>query len=146
MFENNTKKGKTPRANSSPVSPSVNMISEGTSIQGEVSSNGDIRIDGKLSGMVFSKSKVVIGSSGVVEGDIRCQSADVLGRITGTIEVKEILYLKSSANIQGDITTDKMVVESGAIFNGSCSMGSKQSIVNEEKFKAESPRKEAVLS
>lgn len=144
MFDNNTKKSKGPASNA--IQPSVNMISEGTSIQGEIQSNGDIRIDGKLSGMVFSKSKVVIGASGEVEGDIRCQSADVLGKISGTIEVKEILYLKSSSNIQGDITTNKLVVESGAIFNGLCSMGNKEKVLHEEKFNAESPRKEAILS
>lgn len=129
------------------ISPTVNLISEGTEIQGEIQCKGDIRVDGKLSGVVRSQAKVVIGSTGSIEGDVYCQSADVHGRIEGTINVKDILYLKSSARIDGDITTNKLVVESGAIWNGTCSMGNKAKEtprLHDEKA-AEPRRKEAVL-
>lgn len=108
------------------VSPSINIISEGTEIQGEVNSNGDIRIDGKLTGIVNSKEKVVVGSPGKVDGDINCQSADILGYVSGTVKATEILYLKSSARIEGDITAAKLVIESGAVFNGNCQMIGKE--------------------
>lgn len=102
---------------------SVNLIGAGTSIEGEVKSNGDIRIDGTVKGSVSSKSKVVIGSTGSVEGDINCQNADISGSIKGKTVCSELLFLKTSARIVGDITTGKLVVEAGAVFSGSCSMG-----------------------
>lgn len=103
--------------------PAVNLISEGTEIQGEIHSNDDIRIDGTLKGVVHSKSKVVIGSTGKVDGEVYCQSADVLGKLEGTVNVEDILFLKASARIEGDIKTGKLVVESGATFDGKCHMG-----------------------
>lgn len=109
--------------NGNGIMPAVNLISEGTEIQGEVQSNDDIRIDGTLRGTIHSKAKVVVGSTGKVVGDIYCQSADVLGKTEGTVTVEDILYLKASAHIDGDIQTGKLVVESGAVFEGNCNMG-----------------------
>ncbi len=120
--------------NGNNFSPAVNLISEGTNIAGEINSNGDIRIDGTVTGTVRSKSKVVIGTTGKVEGEIFCESADVLGSIEGSIEIKGILYLKSSARINGEIQTGKLVVESGAVFNGICRMGQgKNQLINKEQ-------------
>ncbi len=103
--------------------PAINLINKGTSIEGQIKSDGDIRIDGTLQGMVHSKSKVVIGNSGAVSGNILCKSADIHGKVEGTIEVKDTLYLKSTAHIEGDIIVSKLVIESGAVFNGKCNMG-----------------------
>ncbi len=115
---------KTPMANSKDTpTASVNLIGAGTVIEGEVKSNGDIRIDGHIKGSVNSKSKVVIGASGVIEGDVTCQNADISGTIKGKLICSEMLFLKSTAKIMGDITTGKLVVEAGATFTGSCSMG-----------------------
>jgi cytoskeletal protein CcmA (bactofilin family) len=105
------------------VSTSINLIGAGTSIEGEVKSNGDIRIDGTVKGSVTSKAKVVIGSTGLIEGDINCQNADISGAVKGKTNVTEMLFLKSSAKITGDIVSSKLVVESGATFTGSCNMG-----------------------
>ncbi len=102
---------------------SVNLIGAGTVIEGEVKSNGDIRVDGHIKGSVNSKSKVVIGASGVIEGDVNCQNADISGTIKGKLICSEMLFLKTTAKIMGDITTGKLVVEAGATFTGSCSMG-----------------------
>ena len=104
-------------------SGSINIISSGTVIEGEIKSNGDIRIDGTIRGSVTSKSKVVVGSTGVVEGDVFCQSADISGVIVGKTTVVEMLFLKSHARINGDIHTGKLVVEVGASFTGNCNMG-----------------------
>ena len=119
MFGNSN--GKNGTTNSS----SINLIGVGTYIEGEVKSDGDIRIDGKINGTVVSKSKVVIGSTGVVEGNIYCENADVSGKIQGNIEVAELLFLKKTSVLEGDITTGKLVVEGGAAFNGKCTMGQK---------------------
>tara|TARA_Y100000385_G_scaffold145352_1_gene150962 strand:- start:1143 stop:1571 length:429 start_codon:yes stop_codon:yes gene_type:complete len=102
---------------------SANTIQNGTSITGDVNSEGSIRIDGKLDGSLFTKGKLVVGSNGVISGDVVCQKANIQGRIEGKIEVKEILVLKQSAIIQGDISTRKLVVEEGAIFDGRIEMG-----------------------
>ena len=105
------------------TSNSINLIGSGTVIEGDVKSNGDIRIDGTVIGQVISKAKVVIGSTGMVEGDVNCQSADVSGTIKGKMYVSELLFLKSSSKIMGDIITGKLVVEVGSTFTGSCNMG-----------------------
>lgn len=123
-----------------------NKISEGTRIDGEINSTGDIRIDGKVSGTVSSKAKVVVGTSGEVEGDVNCHSADVLGHIKGTINVRDILYLKSTSRISGDIQTKKLVIESGAVFDGTCSMSDIPKSANGEttkSFAETTERKEA---
>lgn len=113
-----------PMANSKDTpTASVNLIGAGTVIEGEVKSNGDIRVDGHIKGSVNSKSKVVIGASGVIEGDVNCQNADISGTIKGKLICSEMLFLKTTAKIMGDITTGKLVVEAGATFTGSCSMG-----------------------
>lgn len=121
MFGNNNKNNK----NGAVVAPSVNIIGAGTNIEGEVKSDGDIRIDGTIKGIVTSRAKVVIGATGSVEGNIYCENADVSGEIKGNIQVAELLFLKKSARLQGDIVTSKLVVENGAVFNGSCKMGQK---------------------
>ena len=122
MFEQ-MKNRKEPVSTNETVSSSINLIGNGTNIEGEVKSNGDIRVDGVITGSVTSKSKVVVGSTGKIEGDIFCQNADVSGTVKGKTMVAEMLFLKSTAIINGDIHTGKLVVEVGATFTGSCNMG-----------------------
>lgn len=109
--------------NNETVSTSINLIGVGTVIEGEIKSNGDIRIDGTIYGSIISKSKVVIGTTGLVKGDITCQNADISGTIEGKTNVAELLFLKASSKLSGDIFTGKLVVEAGATFTGSCNMG-----------------------
>jgi len=104
-------------------SGSVNLISAGTVIEGEINCRGDLRVDGKVIGRIHSKSKVVIGTTGEVEGDIICQHADIFGKYNGNMRINEILFMKSSCNIKGDVHAGKLVVEAGAIFSGHCNMG-----------------------
>lgn len=103
--------------------PSVNIIGAGTFIEGDITTNGDMRIDGSLTGTINVKGKLVVGSSGMVEGEIICQNADISGTIKGKIGVAELLSLKSSSKLNGDIITNKIAIEPGAAFSGSCSMG-----------------------
>lgn len=133
MFGNNKdKNGK----GGNPASKTFNQFGEGTFIEGEIRSESDIRLDGKVSGIIRSKSKVVVGSTGSVEGDIYCTNADISGKITGRIEVRELLFLKSTAVVEGDIIAAKLVVESGAVFNGTCQMGAKEEKKHGEKIRA----------
>ncbi len=100
----------------------INIIAAGTSITGDLKTDGVIRLNGTLVGNLETTEKLVIGQNGKVEGEIKCKSADIEGRINGIISVKELLSLKRSANIQGDIVTKQLSVEPGAIFTGTCKM------------------------
>ena len=101
----------------------LNRIVEGTVIEGQINSESNIRIDGFLKGTINTKGRLVLGPEGKIEGDITCTNADIEGTLDGTINVKELLTLKSSAKLQGDISTNKLSIEPGAVFSGSCSMG-----------------------
>ena len=125
MFTNNGKDNGTKAAkNGTSASSSVNLIGVGTSIEGEIKSEGDIRIDGQINGTVISNAKIVVGTTGRVEGDLLCQSADISGKIKGKVKVGGLLFLKGQADITGNISSSKLVVEGGAVFNGTCTMGS----------------------
>ena len=104
-------------------SSAINIIRAGTEISGDINCKEDIRIDGKLFGNLKSAGKVVVGESGLIDGTIECAHATMFGDIKGTISVNELLCLKSTANLVGDITTNKLQIEPGANFSGSCKMG-----------------------
>jgi cytoskeletal protein CcmA (bactofilin family) len=100
----------------------INLISNGTEITGDIKSNGDIRIDGSLTGNLSTKGKVVIGPTGKVNGEVICKNSEVSGLIEGKIIVGQLLNLKASSKILGDIVTAKLAIEPGARFSGNCSM------------------------
>jgi len=100
----------------------ASLISAGTTLTGDINSNSDLRIDGTLIGNINSTAKVIIGANGVVQGDIQGQQADILGRVTGAVKVKELLQLKGSSMIKGNIHAGKLQVEPTVIFNGECHM------------------------
>ncbi len=102
---------------------SINIIRSGTEINGDINCKGDIRIDGTLIGNLNSDGKVVVGEEGVVEGNITCSNATISGGVKVKIEVNELLTLKSTANLVGEISTNKLMIEPGANFSGSCKMG-----------------------
>jgi cytoskeletal protein CcmA (bactofilin family) len=105
------------------LSNSSNTIGKGTYLEGNVETYGNIRIEGKVLGNIKSKSKVALGQGSLVTGNIMSQNADIEGEVKGKLEVAELLVLKATAVINGDIVTGKLVVEPGAVFNGSCRMG-----------------------
>ncbi len=115
--------GKNTENTANAAGKTLNLFSEGTVIKGDIKTNNDIRIDGIIEGLIYSDAKVVIGPNGKVIGDIMCQNADISGKVSGVVSVKELLFLKNTAEVNGDIDTNKLVVESGAKFNGNCSMG-----------------------
>ena len=105
----------------------LNIIGSGTSVAGDLISEGDIRIDGNIKGNIQAKSRLVIGEASSVEGNIQARHATISGKLKGNISVAETLLLKSTSRIDGDIITEKIIIESGAQFNGTCSMSSSQS-------------------
>jgi len=100
----------------------INLISNGTEITGDIKSTGDIRIDGSLTGNLNTKGKVVIGQTGRVNGEIICKNSEISGTIEGRVIVNQLLNLKASSKILGDIVTSKLSIEPGAIFSGTCKM------------------------
>jgi cytoskeletal protein CcmA (bactofilin family) len=102
---------------------SINLISQGTKILGDIISDGDIRIDGYLKGNITTKGRLVIGSSGSIEGEIACSNIEISGHFKGKISASELLTMKSSAVVSGDINISKLGVEPGSLFSGTCQMG-----------------------
>jgi cytoskeletal protein CcmA (bactofilin family) len=125
----NTKKTETTMSyektngNGSSSGGGTTLISAGTTIKGDISSNSDLRIDGTVRGNINSSAKIVIGSSGLVEGDINGNHADLVGKVSGTIRVKELLQLRGDSVVNGNIYAGKLQVEPTATFNGQCHMG-----------------------
>ena len=117
---------------------SMNQLGVGTLLAGDLKSESDIRIDGTIRGSVTTSAKLVVGATGVVEGDGVCQNAYIEGHVSGKMEVSGLLILNKSAHIEGDITIAKLVVEEGATFNGRCAMNTSSvvSMENEQKVRA----------
>jgi len=121
-------------ANNENTSQSINIISEGTKIKGDVIANGDIRIDGELIGNISAKSKLVIGPKGKIEGQIICTNIEVSGFIKGKVTAGELINLKSTSQIVGDIIAGKLSIEPGAMFSGSCVMNGSKPAYEPEKL------------
>lgn len=102
-----------------------NRIEKNTRIKGDIVSEADFRIDGKLDGNVKTSGKVVIGKDGYIHGKVECVNADIEGSFNGELLVSDLLSLKNSAVIEGTVEVSKLAVEPGATFNASCSMKGK---------------------
>ena len=100
----------------------INIITDGTVIKGDIIASGDFRLDGKLEGNIQLNGKLVIGDSGLVNGNVLCQNANIIGTVNGNLSVKELLSLHSSARVRGDILINKLSIEPGAAFSGKCRM------------------------
>lgn len=107
---------------------SVSRISEGTVVKGEITSPGDIRIDGEFEGRIVAKGRVVIGESARIKGDIVCANIDLFGKLSGDVFVKDTLALKAGCSVEGNLNVSKLYVELGSSFNGNCKM------ISEEEF------------
>ena len=110
----------------------INLIGKGTKITGDVMSDGDIRIDGTLIGNLECKGRLVVGATGTVDGEIKCKTSEISGMVKGKVIISELLSLKATCKITGDIVTGKLSIEPGAVFSGSCNMGSEKK-TNEPK-------------
>ncbi|WP_149273819.1 bactofilin family protein [Pareuzebyella sediminis] len=125
MFSDNKK----PRTMNE-IGAQPNRISKHTKIKGDIISEADFRIDGKLDGNVKTTGKVVIGKDGYIHGKVECVNADIEGSFNGELLVSDLLSLKSSAVIEGTVSVTKLAVEPGATFNASCTMKGKGSSSN----------------
>jgi cytoskeletal protein CcmA (bactofilin family) len=116
---------KEERKEAEKVSNSTNIIGKGTVLTGDLETYGNIGIEGKVIGNIKTKSKIAVGQASVVDGNIIAQNAEIAGEVKGKLEVSDLLVLKPTAVINGDIITNKLLVETGAKFNGGCKMGAR---------------------
>ena len=134
MFGNNNNNNKDMAKDNKPAESNNNSetrIGKGATLYGDIETAGNIRLDGKVVGNIRSKSRVVLGESAQLKGNLVAQNAEVFGEIDGRVEIVDILTLKTSSNVKGDVVCNKFVTESGANFNGKCQMGN---TIKEVKF------------
>lgn len=117
----------------------INIITDGTLVKGDITASGDFRLDGTLEGNIQLNGKLVIGDSGVVNGNVLCQNANVIGTVNGNLSVKELLSLHASARVRGDILINKLSIEPGATFSGKCRMIDEVKAQHDEQPAAEQP-------
>jgi cytoskeletal protein CcmA (bactofilin family) len=122
-------KNKTDMNHSASNGTGATLISAGTTLKGDVSSNSDLRIDGTVIGQIKSSAKIIIGSTGVVEGDISGNQADIVGKVTGNIRSKELLQLRGECVVTGNLYAGKLQIEPSATFNGQCHMGANVNVL-----------------
>ncbi len=101
---------------------SINIINNGTVIKGDINATGDFRLDGTLEGNIQLNGKLVVGETGIVNGNILCVNANIIGTVNGNLSVKELLSLHVTARVKGDILINKLSIEPGAVFTGKCRM------------------------
>ncbi len=118
------KKTEDLKSNNTPTTNpnALNSLVKGTVLEGTITSENDIRIDGIIKGTLTCKAKVIIGPTGFIDGEVRCENAIIEGKFLGKLKVNDLLHVKETAEVNGDIKTSKLVVQSGAIFNVVCNM------------------------
>lgn len=109
-----------------------NVFAYGTKITGNITSDGDIRIDGDIEGEIKTSGRVVLGKSSKVNGTVVCPNAEVLGKFTGKLIVSDTLSIRDSADVSGEITTAKLAVDVNATFNGTCNMNQDATLASKE--------------
>lgn len=120
----------------------TNRIVEGTSIIGDIVSKADFRLDGELIGNFTSQGKLVIGPSGIIKGEIICHNADIEGEFQGKLKVLEVLNIKATAHIHGEVAVGKLSIEPGAEFTATCTMltNSKEVTLKDGKGAEQKPK------
>lgn len=108
----------------------INMVGEGTTFEGTLRTDGDVRISGRVDGKLFVGGRIIVASEGVVDGELTAAEADISGRVDGDLEVSERLIVRGSAHIEGNIKTGRLIMEEGAVFNGECQMGAGGRVVS----------------
>jgi len=125
MFGNKKNTNDNSHATAASSSSAINTLVAGTHIEGSITAKSDIRIDGFIDGNLNCSGKLIIGPEGRVEGESICQNAVIEGTFRGKLNVKDTLDVRENATVVGDIKTGKLLVQTGAVFNGNCDMGQK---------------------
>lgn len=124
MFGNNNsnKNDAAGRSANAPAAAghSLNSISQGTVLEGTIRAKNDIRVDGEIKGTLECDAKVIIGPTGKIDGEVTCENAVIEGTLEGTLRVKEMLNVRETAVISGEVSTGKLIVQPGGVFNVRC--------------------------
>ncbi len=126
------------------MASSQTLIGKGAFLMGDMQIYGTLRLDGEMAGSIVSKSRVVLGESAKLMGNLKAQNAEISGEIEGNLEIVEILTLKPTAHIKGDIACNKLIIEPGAKFNGKCDMSQPIKEIKIEERKATSPKSKPI--
>jgi cytoskeletal protein CcmA (bactofilin family) len=118
MFSSNQNKGKM----AADTTTQQNTLAKGTTITGDIISDGDFRIEGTVQGNVKTPGKVVIGRTGIINGTLKSANADIEGKFSGKLMLSDTLSLRASAFVEGEVSVGKLAVEPGATFNATCVM------------------------
>jgi cytoskeletal protein CcmA (bactofilin family) len=121
----------------------LNSLVKGTTVEGTIYSESDIRVDGNIKGNLTCKAKVIVGPTGVIDGEVKCQNAMIEGKIYGKLRVTELLSVKETAEIVGDVVTGKLLVQPGAVFNVTCNM---KDVTDNNNGHSKQPKKEVEIS
>ena len=106
---------------SAPPTPNT-VIGVGSSFRGTLMVSGTLRIEGEFDGDVLNCERLEIGEHGVMRSDIEVKSADVQGKVYGSIRALGIVELRAGAHVEGDVAAASVVMEPGVFFNGRCTM------------------------
>ncbi len=120
-----------------------NSLVQGSRLEGNVTSENDFRIDGEFVGNLKCKARVIIGPAGDFKGEIECENAIIEGKLKGKLLIHQVLEVREGAFIEGDVNTNKLMVQAGSVFDVKCNMGDKQRL---RPAAADEGEEEAVLS
>lgn len=123
MFGNKKGTQETTAASTGFSSSTINTLVEGTTVSGNIETQGDLRIDGTITGTINCGGKLIIGASGFIDGEVVTHNAVIEGKFNGNLDVHEVLDVRETATVTGEIKTGKLLVQNGATFTGNCDMG-----------------------
>ncbi len=103
---------------------SVTIISTGTTIEGKLVSNGNVRIDGVINGNVEAKGNITVGEHGEINGEVKGSTVTLGGKVFGSVNASDKVLLEAKSILKGDLITKILVVEEGALFDGTSKMNS----------------------
>ena len=107
-------------------STELNFFGGGTVIEGTIRANNSVRVDGRIKGKLICKNTLTVGVNGEIEGDVEAKNAIIGGKIKGKIKVAEKLVLEAKSILIGDLKASKLLIDEGAVFEGTSDMGKKE--------------------
>jgi len=103
------------------------LVGHGTTLDGSLNVSSSMRVDGKILGQITCSDSLLVGKTGVVEASVKVKNATIGGKVIGDIEASEVVILEGNSTVIGDVTTKKLIIEEGAVLNGTCHMGGETS-------------------
>lgn len=113
--------------------PGLSVIAPGMRVEGELSTDGVVKIEGSVVGTVRAELQVLVAKGGVVEGDIHTKEAILGGEVRGSILADERVEVQASSVVHGDISTQRIVVHEGGEVNGHIKMGDPRALATAEE-------------